>query len=141
GGARGTTLTLPADEYIDVDSVLIPTKETPTKVEGTAFDFREGKRIGERRDGRYDNSWILRKNAVVHAEGNRAELWCRTTEPAIQVYTGEFLSGEDTSPFLGLALETGRYPNTPNRPDFPQCFTENGIVTESTTSYCLKVKD
>ena len=134
-------LEIPSDKYISVDSSLIPFKENPVKVEGTDFDFRKKTVIGERRDGSYDNTWVLEKNSIVMAEGNLAKLFVRTTEPGIQVYTGEFLSGKDSKPFDGLALETGRFPDSPNRPDFPGEYTDKDKIYESTTSYKLVIKE
>ena len=134
-------LEIPSDKYISVDSSLIPFKENPVKVEGTDFDFRKKTVIGERRGGSYDNTWVLEKNSLVMAEGNLAKLFVRTTEPGIQVYTGEFLSGKDSKPFDGLALETGRFPDSPNRPDFPGEYTDKDKIYESTTSYKLVIKE
>ena len=134
-------LEIPSDKYISVDSSLIPFKENPVSVEGTDFDFRKKCTIGSRRDGCYDNTWVLEKNAIVRAEGNLASIAVRTTEPGIQVYTGEFLSGKDSKPFDGLALETGRYPDSPNRPDFPAEYTDKDYIFETTTSYQLVPKE
>ena len=139
--SREVKLRIPSEKYIAVGEDLIPQEENPVSVENTPFDFREKTRIGDRRDGRYDNTWVLERNVMVEAEGNLATLLVRTTEPGIQVYTGEFLSSKDASPFQGLALETGRYPDTPNRPDFPQAFIEKDKIFESITSYALIEKE
>ena len=140
-GDKYVELEIPSTKYVSVDSSLIPLKENPVKVEGSDFDFREKRAIGSRRDGCYDNTWVLDKNTVVKAEGNLAQLFVRTTEPGIQVYTGEFLSGKDAKPFDGLALETGRFPDSPNRPDFPREYTDKDRIYESTTSYKLVIKE
>ena len=140
-GDKYLELEIPSKKYVSVDSSLIPLKENPVKVEGSDFDFREKRAIGSRRDGCYDNTWVLDKNTVVKAEGNLAQLFVRTTEPGIQVYTGEFLSGKDAKPFDGLALETGRFPDSPNRPDFPREYTDKDRIYESTTSYKLVIKE
>ena len=140
-GDKYVELEIPSKKYVSVDSSLIPLKENPVKVEGSDFDFREKRAIGSRRDGCYDNTWVLDKNTVVKAEGNLAQLFVRTTEPGIQVYTGEFLSGKDAKPFDGLALETGRFPDSPNRPDFPREYTDKDRIYESTTSYKLVIKE
>lgn len=140
-GDKYVELEIPSKKYVSVDSSLIPLKENPVKVEGSDFDFREKRAIGGRRDGCYDNTWVLDKNTVVKAEGNLAQLFVRTTEPGIQVYTGEFLSGKDAKPFDGLALETGRFPDSPNRPDFPREYTDKDRIYESTTSYKLVIKE
>ncbi len=133
---RFVTLTLPASRFIDVDENLIPLSSAPSSVSSTDYDFRTPRVIGVRRGGKYDNCWCLDEDAVVVAEGNRARLTCRTTEKGIQVYTGENLP----QPFSGIALETGQWPDTPNRPDFPQAWTESGRDYRSETVYSLVVK-
>ena len=133
---RFLTLTVPAERFIDVDENLIPLRTTPTDVASTDYDFRTPHVVGARRGGRYDNSWCLDEDAVVVAEGNRAKLTCRTTEKGIQVYTGANLP----KPFRGIALETGQWPDTPNRPDFPQAFTDKDSEYVSETVYTLVVK-
>lgn len=138
---RYITLKLPAKYYIAVDSSLIPLVDNPTKVENTDFDFNTPTLIISRRNGNYDNSWVLEKNSVIECEGNRAKLYCRTTENAVQVYTAQFLGGPFYKAYGGIALETGKYPNTPNRLDFPQFYTEKDKIYESSTSYCLEVKE
>lgn len=140
-GSKFVELEVPSDRYIAVDSKLIPYMENPTKVDGTDFDFRKKTTIGNRRNGCYDNTWVLEKNMVVKAEGNLASIAVRTTEPGIQIYTGEYLASQDTKPFEGLALETGRYPDSPNRPDFPREYSDKDKIYESTTSYKLVPKE
>lgn len=130
-------LMLPASSFVDVDTALIPVGIVP--VEGTDFDFREPRRIGERRGGAYDNSFVLDKGGAVRCEGRVARLEVRTTEPGIQIYTGEFIKG-DHKPFSGLCFETGRFPDTPNNPDFPSAYTESGKPYRSTTSFHLESK-
>lgn len=137
---RHALLEVPASSYVDVDPLLIPKEDNPVAVENTPFDFTHPTLIGARRDGKYDNTWVLDEGAVIHLEGNKAEIWCKTTEPGIQIYTGEHLC-DDFRPFQGVALETGRFPNTPNRPDFPAVYTDKNTVYESVTSYRLKVKE
>ncbi len=130
-------LLIPAEEYIEVDSEhLIPLSDNPLSVINTDYDFRNGEIIGKRRNGKYDNTWLLEPSARVLLRGNRAQLSIQTTEPGLQVYTGEFLS----SPFSGIALETGRAPDTPNRPDFPSAYTDKGKPYDSFTLYKLEVK-
>ena len=139
--SRSLSLMVEADQYIAVDSALIPLPENPVSVENTDFDFRTRTKVGERRDGKYDNSWVLKKGALVTVEGNLASLSVKTTEPGIQIYTGEFMTGEDAFPFKGIALETGSFPNSPNRPDFCGKYTDNGEYFQSMTSYFLVPKE
>ena len=65
------------------------------------------------------------------------EVW--TTEPGVQVYTGEFLTG-DYEPFSGVCFESGRYPDTPNNPGFPQAYSESGKPYRTTTEFRLEVR-
>ena len=68
------------------------------------------------------------------------EIW--TTEPGIQFYSGNFLTGENYGPSRrayrqgdGLALETQHFPDSPNRPGFPSTALYPGSVFQSTTVY------
>lgn len=134
---RNTVLTMPADYFVNVDSFLIPT--SVDSVEGTAFDFRNPTEIGARRDGCYDNTFVLRENGIIKAEGDKAVLECRTTEPSVQLYTAEFLEDEHGK-HTGFCLETGRYPDTPNHSDYPSAYTAPGVEYISNTTYRLRIK-
>lgn len=138
--SKDVFLTIPSEEYIATNSSLIPLEKNPTKVEGTLFDFRYSTRIGDRRDGKYDNSFVLKENDEVRAEGNKALLTVKTSERGVQLYTGEFLRG-DNLPFSGFALETGSYPNSPRRKDFPLFIMDNENIYRSSTTYTLEEKD
>lgn len=134
---RETLLSIDANSYVAVDEELIPTGVEP--VEATDFDFRKKRRIRERRDGKYDNTFVLGRGGMIFAEGEDAWLEARTSEPGVQLYTGEFLSG-DYTPFSGFCLETGRYPDTPNHDDYPKAFTGPDEEFVATTTYKMGVK-
>ncbi len=135
--ARALTVTIPSDYYIAVDSKhLIPLPSNPTEVAGTLYDFTTPTVIGSRRGGDYDNTWLLRENGTIVAEGNMARLECTTTECGVQMYTGSGLP----KPFGGIALETGFPPDCPNRPDFPSFYTDENRTYESKTVYKLMIK-
>lgn len=125
----GHKLQIDAPCYVDVDDELIPV--AVPSVEGTAFDFLEPHLIGERRDGFYDNSFVLSKCGRLVCEGEAFRLTMRTTEPAVQVYSGAR---------AGVAFESGRYPDTANRPEYPQAFTAPGEPYRTTTSYHLEAR-
>ncbi len=134
---RSLTVCIPSDHYIEVDSTdLIPLLDNPTPVKGTDYDFNTPILLGSRRNGEYDNTWMLKSGETIVAEGNRARLECDTTEVGVQMYTGKNLP----SPFGGIALETGFPPDSPNRPDFPIAWTDKDKVYESKTVYRLKMK-
>lgn len=137
GDIRTVNLELDADMFVDVDETLIPS--SINKVLGSEYDFTTSHEIGLYRDGKYDNTYILRKNGLIKAKGEKAWLMCKTTEPGVQLYTGEFLSG-DHAPFSGFCLETGRYPDTPNHDDFPQAFTSEREEYVSITTYKMGVR-
>jgi aldose 1-epimerase len=134
-------LMINADRITPVDEGLIPTGEL-RQVEGTPFDFRKFVTIGARIDqndeqlyfGRgYDHNWVLNKKGseLSHAataidpdSKRKMEVW--TTEPGMQLYTGNFLDSTDkgksgkTYPFRSaFCLETQHFPDSPNHPEFP----------------------
>jgi aldose 1-epimerase len=68
------------------------------------------------------------------------QVW--TSEPGIQFYSGNFLTGSNFGPGRrayrqsdGLALETQHFPDSPNRPDFPSTVLRPGETYHSTTEY------
>ena len=140
-GGEGTVMnhiiTVPAEKFVDVDDELIPV--AVRSVEGTDFDFRTPTLVGARRNGDYDNSFCLDEGAVVRAEGDKAILEMRTTEPAVQIYTGSGLKGDHVK-HAGICFESGRYPDSPNHPEYPQAFTVPGEVLRTSTSYTIKAK-
>lgn len=135
--SRYVKVMIPSREYIEVESTdLIPLVDNPTPVKGTDYDFTTPVLVGERRGGAYDNTWLLEKDAVITAEGNKASLTVRTDEPGVQMYTASTLPDA----FCGIAFETGRCPDTPNRPDFPQCWSDRDKEYRSYTKYRISVK-
>jgi aldose 1-epimerase len=135
-------MTIPARRYTPVDAGLIPTGELRA-VAGTPFDFLKPRRIGDGiRDGRdpqvvvgrgIDHNYVLdagRTDAMKLAarledprSGRVMEVW--STEPGLQVYTGNFLAGTVTGKKGhlyrmgdGIALEPQRFPDAPNQPAF-----------------------
>ncbi|MFV0622586.1 aldose epimerase family protein [Sphingomonas sp. ac-8] len=141
-GTSGHRLTIPAAAYTPVDPTRIPTGEC-RPVAGTAFDFRSPRVVADAiRDGRdaqirygrgYDHNFALDKGhtaapepaARVEDPSSGRVLDVLTTEPGIQLYTGNYLDG--TRPGKkghlyrmgdGIALEPQKFPDSPNRPDF-----------------------
>ncbi|WP_235299406.1 aldose epimerase family protein [Portibacter marinus] len=150
-----------ADEYLPVDETLIPTGEK-RKVEGTPFDFKVPKAIGQdieveneqlKRGNGYDHCWVLndhgsfRKVASAYHEETGRFLEVITNEPGIQFYTGNFLDG--TLPAYGggtygfrsgFCLETQHFPDSPNQKEFPSVTLEPGQPYRSKTTYRFSVK-
>ncbi|MFD4574857.1 aldose epimerase family protein [Streptomyces sp. NPDC058417] len=142
GDAGGHELRVAASRYTPVDEDLIPTGAF-ADVAGTRFDFRTPHKTG----GGLDHNFVLDKGVTADAE-EVAELYdpasgrvltVATTEPGIQVYTGEHL-GAPLSPGQGIALETQHFPDSPNRPEFPSTRLLPGEVYRSETVYGFGVR-
>lgn len=116
-------LTIDAEAYTPVDATLIPTGELAA-VDGTPFDFRRPKRIGDdlaKVPGGYDHNFAFRGLARLEAAGRVMEL--RSSEPGLQLYTGNFLDGTSKGKggaaypkHAGLCLETQKFPDAVNHP-------------------------
>jgi aldose 1-epimerase len=145
-------LMISADNYTPVDGTLIPTGEIAS-VKGTPYDFTSPKPIG-RDIGKtsgdpngYDNNYVLNGKAgelrpcarVADPDtGRTLEIW--TTEPGVQLYTGNFLNGTVTGvggkPYQkhdALCLETQHFPDSINHPKFPSTVLNPGQTFTSTT--------
>lgn len=153
-------LTVAADKYLAVDDTLIPTGEL-LAVKGTPFDFTEphpiGARIGELKkdklpngpDG-YDHCYALRGQdgklafaaRVVDPKSGRV-MEISTTEPGIQFYTGNHLSGAEADAKCpqhgGFCLETQHYPDSPNKPAFPSTLLKPGETYRTVTVHKFSV--
>ena len=140
-----------ADNYLPVDTSLIPTGEL-RPVKGTPFDFTSPHHIGERIDavkGGYDHNFVLtRQDSSLHpaailsdsASGRKLEVF--TTEPGLQFYSGNFLNGRFNTPsgdpikqHDALCLETQHFPDSPNQPKFPNTILQPGQHYHSLTQY------
>ena len=141
-GAMRQVLTMPASRYNPVDATLIPTGELRA-VKGTVFDFTRGRVLGAGlRDGNdeqirigrgYDHNWVLDKGQTAKPElaarvldpGSGRVLEVLSTEPGLQMYTGNFIDGANIGKGGcvyrmgdGFVLEPQKFPDTPNQPDF-----------------------
>ena len=140
-----------------VNEVLIPTGEI-ADVTGTPFDFRQAKAIGTdlyveneqlKNGSGYDHNWVLdRQNSdclelaasvLEPSSGRYMEVW--TDQPAIQFYGGNFFDGSTTGKYgkalnyrESIALETQKYPDSPNHQHFPSTLLNPG---EDYTHTCV----
>ncbi len=134
---RDTQLRIAADAYLSVDSELIPKKRLRARDE---FDFSELRPIGQT----YDHCFILDAEAASGempacvAEAGSVRMTLTTDFPALQLYTGEFLS-DPHEPFSGLALEPEMFPDSPNRPDFPSPVLRRGKHFYRFAEYCFSL--
>jgi aldose 1-epimerase len=158
GSVEDQLLLINADRYTPTDANQIPTGEI-VPVEGTPLDFRQMMSIGARLHSAfqqmlyghgYDHNWVLNKSpgdALTFAARGydpRAGrvIDCLTTEPAVQVYTGNGLNGSlfgsagiTLRQTDGFTLETQHYPDSPNKPNFPTTELKPGQEFHSTTVY------
>ncbi len=133
-------LQLHAPQYCPVDDSFIPLKEIQ-HVAGSAFDFTAPVSISDKLDFSdpqilkckgFDHNFIvtgkpdaLKQVASLSNPANGISLSILSTQPGVQLYTGNYLndihgkSGQVYQPHSGLCLETQHYPDTPNRADFP----------------------
>jgi aldose 1-epimerase len=134
---------LNASHYTPVDETMIPTGEI-APVAGTAYDLTRSLAIGARR---YDHNFVLDRApsstdlieaARLSDPASGRVLEVLTTEPAIQLYTGNHLDGT-YGPGDGLVLETQHFPDSPNRPHFPSTVLEPGVTFTSMTVFRLSV--
>lgn len=150
-------LTINADYYLPTDSTAIPygPKE---KVEGTPMDFRREYAVGERIDDNfeqlifgkgYDHTYVLNKTADELSFCARCRspktgivLEVYTTQPGVQLYTGNWMTGQfEGKPGqryperAALCLETQHFPDSPNQPGYPTTALRPGERFESSTYF------
>lgn len=132
------TLQLKAPYYLPTNDELIPTGELKS-VQGTSFDFTQGKAIkadfltdeDQQLAGGYDHAFIFDSKftdgnqvvATLTSPKQDLKMEIRTSKPAIQFYSGNFLAGtagksKQYELYDGLALETQFYPDGPNHPEW-----------------------
>lgn len=146
-------LTIDADQITEVDDTSIPTGRL-LDVTGTAFDFRQPTRIGERIHqvpGGFDHNYVLNKPAGIFAKiaelsdprsGRKITVY--TTEPGVQFYSANYLDGSLTGhngiryqKHCSLCLETQHFPDSPNHPHFPSTVLRPGEEYHQKTVYAF----
>jgi aldose 1-epimerase len=163
GSIAGHLLQLHADYFTPTDATSIPTGEV-APVAGTPFDFTSPHAIGERIDADdeqlrfglgYDHNLVLRDPpaggalapaARVQDPASGRVLEVATSEPGVQLYSGNHLDGTLVGPGgaaygprAGFALETQQFPDSPNRPGFPSTVLQPGQRYRSATVYRFSV--
>lgn len=164
GDILGHVLVIEAGKSTPViDGSMIPTGEI-ADITGTPLDFTTPHTIGSRIDADhpqlkfgygYDFNYVIDKEqgelgfaagAYEPESGRYMEVF--TTEPGVQLYTGNHLKGNEIgnsgNPYTertGFCLETQHFPDSPNQPDFPSTLLKPGDVFKSTTIFKFSVKN
>lgn len=130
-----------ADAFTPIDSTFMTTGEI-RPVEGTPFDFRTPKLVGQDLDADdeqlrnglgYDHNMVLATGgdstvvaASIYSPVSGIKMEVYTTEPGLQFYTGNFLDGKVVGKKgvayprrSAICMETQHFPDSPNKPDFP----------------------
>jgi aldose 1-epimerase len=148
-------LMLNAGAYTPVDDEMIPTGVVKP-VDGTAYDFRQARPLRMEMEGeqlRYDLNYCLASSrgplhqaAWVQGANSGVEMEVWTTEPGLQLYSGQFvaptspgLGGRHYKAFSGLCLEAQTWPDAPNRPYFPQATLWPGQIYHQVTEYRFRL--
>ena len=164
-------LEIAAEQYVAANDQLIPTG-TLAAVANTPLDFRTPHKIGQRirqivaDPVGYDHCYVLQAPAdrpplpsasqagspatplrfaarVTDRQSGRV-MEVYTTQPGIQLYTGNFLDGSAGNggykQYEGFCLETQHYPDSPNQPNFPTTILKPGETFRQTSVFRFLVQ-
>ncbi len=127
-------LSINAERVLMVDDDLIPVG-APVEVTGTYFDFqREHPLHSVNLDHCFalnDPSWA----AEVRDQASGRTMRIVTNQPGLQVYTGD----KYLHPRTGLCMQTGTWPNSPRRPDFPSARLDPGETYVHRTTHTFSI--
>jgi aldose 1-epimerase len=165
GDVLGHVVTINADSFTPFDETLIPTGEI-RPVRGTPMDFTKPEALGARIEQDYDqlnlgtgydHNYVLNKKAGEFSfaarvyeptSGRVMEVW--TTEPGLQLYSGNFLEGKVPRDVgkggaiyasrTGFCLEPQHFPDSPNKPNFPTTVLNAGDWYTGKTVYKFSVR-
>lgn len=156
-------LKLNASEYLPTDDTLIPTGKSEP-VAGTPMDFSVEKPIGRdinadfpalKYGKGYDSCWLIdgaepemiQTAAELYSPVSGRTLEVLTTQPGVQIYTGNWLSGcpvgkcgRNYEDYEGIAIECQNFPDSPNRPDFPSPVLRPGEVYEQAIIFAFGIR-
>lgn len=163
GSALGHRLRLNASRCLHTDAALTPTGILDD-VAGTPMDFTSIKQVGKDidadfeplRNGKgYDHCWVIDSGSAsgemveaAHLEAERSGrvLDISTTQPAVQVYTGNWLTGSPTGKggveyhdYDAVAIECQGFPDAPNHKNFPSQLLLPGDIYHQVISFRFSV--
>ncbi len=151
GDIYSHTLKLNSSYYLPTDNTQIPTGEL-APVASTPMDFTAPKAIGKdinadfeplKIGSGYDHCWVIdnfregemNPVAELYSAESGIRLDVSSTQPGVQIYTGNWLEGTGVSKAgkehhkgEGVAIECQNYPDAPNKPQFPSCVLRKGEI-------------
>ncbi len=143
-------LMIDAEEITPLKSNSIPDGSLKP-VDGTPFDFRIAKTIGEDIEEvapGYDINFVngqpygeMKRVAALYHPGTGRSIEVLTTQPGVQLYTSNYIdripgkAGIVYKKHSAVCLETQHFPNTPNEPSFPSTLLKPGEEFEQVTIY------
>ena len=159
GNVLGQKLRIYASNYLEGNNETCPTGKI-LPVDGTPMDFRTGKPLGRDLDtgfyqttmagGGFDHCYVLDRPrgasqslcAWASSDKTGISMKMYTTQPGIQLYTGNFLQncpspgkgGVPLEKYGGFALETQHFPCSPSHPEFPTTVLRAGKVFRANTA-------
>ena len=156
-------LTINGNFFTPINDVLITSGEL-RPVKGTPMDFTKPKLIGKSINDNYDqldfgkgydHNWVINKKeagelalaALAYEPKSGRVMEVHTTQPGVQLYTGNWLDGNDKGKGgkaytmrSAFCLETQNFPDTPNKPQFPSTKLKPGEVYKQTCLHKFYVK-
>ena len=152
GSVEKHLLQLKADHYAPLNTNQIPEGQLES-LDNHLLDFREAKTLDEV-ISHVDNFEVFRgidhpyaldeskqlKSAAIYSDpASGRQLEVLTTEPCVQVYTGNYVDNDNSKqganykPYHGICLETQNFPDAINQPDFPSPVLRTGETYTSQT--------
>ena len=164
GSVLGHYLKLNASEYLPTDETLIPVGESES-VAGTPMNFVNAKTL--RRDIKkdfpalkygkgYDACWLIdgytpgqiQEAAELYSKQSGRMLKVYTTQPGVQIYTGNWLEGCPAGKrgrvyhdYDAVAIECQHYPDSPNKPEYPSTVLKPGKKFQEAIIFAFGVKE
>lgn len=158
GSLAGQQIQIFSDAFTETDADSLPTGRL-LPVVGTPFDLREPTDFLEGLSGShtqltlghgYDHNFVLQQHPCgplrlcARATGGDLSLECWTTQPGLQLYTGNYLDGVEGKdgavygPRSAFCLETQSWPDAVHQPDFPSMVLPAGKEYRQTTIYRVR---
>jgi len=147
-------LTLKSHHFLELTPELLPTGVV-AEVEGTTFDFRQGRKIKEGTTSSYtqnviagagyDHPFQLSENfseeIILKDHESGRVMTIETDEPFVVLYTGNmmddstFINGVRSRKYLALCLETQGAPDAIHFPELPSVILDKGEEYSRKTIY------